>query len=107
MSNEVAQITNDLREVLAHLRDDLGDGRRHSRHQRDNQKFDALNFDRSFNLDSYLKWVQSIERFFHIKEYSYEKAFKVAIHKLESYAFFWYVSTKKQRVRDGKCKTRT
>jgi len=30
--------------------------------------------------------VQSIERFFHVKEYCDEKAFKAAIHKLKSYA---------------------
>jgi len=105
--NEVTHITNDLRKVLAHLREDLGGRKRHSRCQRDDNKFDAPNFHESLNPNSYLKWVQSIERFFHVKEYSDEKLFKMVVHKLESYAFFWYVSTKKQRVRDGKCKTRT
>jgi len=104
--NEVAQITNDLREVLAHIREDPGGGRRHSRHQRDDKKFDASKFNGSLNLDSYLKWVQSIKRFFHVKEYSDEKAFKVVVHKLERYPLFWYGSTKKQRVGDGKCKIR-
>jgi len=51
--------------------------------------------------------VQSIKRFFHVKEYCDEKAFKADVHKLESYAFFGYESTKKQRARDGKCKIRT
>ena len=51
--------------------------------------------------------MQSIERFFHVKEYCDEKAFKAAIHKLEIYAFLGYESTKKQRARDGKCKVRT
>ena len=51
--------------------------------------------------------MQSIERFFHVKEYSAKKAFKVVVYKLKSYALFWYESTKKQRARDGNCKTGT
>ena len=34
-------------------------------------------------------------------------AFKAAVHKLESYAFFGHESAKKQRARDGKCAIRT
>ena len=57
LSNEVAQITNNLREALAHLREDSRGGRRHSRHQQGSKRFEALNFDGSLNLDSYPKWV--------------------------------------------------
>ena len=95
-----------MREVLAYLKEDPGGGGRHSKHQRDNKKFDAPNFDGSTNPNSYLKRVQSIERFFHVKEYCDEKAFKAAIHKLEIYAFLGYESTKKQRAKDGMCKIR-
>jgi len=66
------------------------------------KKFDAWNFDGTLNLDSYIKWVQPIEKFFHVKEYSDEKAFKVAVYKLESYALFWCESTKKQRAGEGR-----
>ena len=76
MSNKVAQITNDFREVLARLREDPGGGGRHSRHQRDDKKFNAMNFDGSLNPNSYLKWVQSIERFFHVKDYSMKRPSK-------------------------------
>ena len=89
LSTEVTQLATELREVLNHLREDPGGGRRHSRHQRDDKKFDASKFNGSLNLDSYLKWVQSIKRFFHVKEHSGEKV------------------VRKYRARDGKFKIRT
>jgi len=95
LSNKEAQIANDLREVLAHLKEYQGGGGRYLRNQRDDKKFDARNFDGSVNPNSHLKWVQSIDRFFHVKEYCDEKAFKAAVYKFERYAFFGYESTKR------------
>ena len=95
LSNEVAQILSDLREVLPRLKEYQGGRARDLRHQRDDKKFNARNFDGSVNPNSYLKWVQSIESFFHVKEYRDEKDFKAAIHKLESDALFGYETAKK------------
>ena len=36
-------------------------------------KFNPSEFEGNFNLDLYIEWVQSLERFFEIKEYSQEK----------------------------------
>ena len=48
-----------------------------------------------------------MERFFEVKEYSDEKAFKVAVLKLKKYASLRYENVKKQRGREGKARIRT
>jgi len=48
-----------------------------------------------------------LERFFEVREYSDEKAFKVAVLKLKNYASLWYENVKKQRTREGKTRIRT
>ena len=70
-------------------------------------KVEAPEFDGSMKLEDYLEWVQSLRRFSHFEACSNEKAFKVVVHKLQSYASFWHENTKKQRARDGKYKIRT
>jgi len=59
------------------------------------------------NPEVFLEWMQSIERFFEIKEYSDDKAFKIAILKLKKYASLWYENLKRQRSRDGKSRIKT
>jgi len=49
-------------------------------------KFGPLEFKGNLNSDLFIKWMQALERFFEIKEYFDEKAFKVAILKLKKYA---------------------
>jgi len=44
----------------------------------------------------------SFGKFLEIKEYSDEKAFKVAVIKLKKYASLWYENIKKKRGREGK-----
>ena len=51
--------------------------------------------------------VQALERFFEIKEYSDEEAFKVAVLKLKKYSSLWYENIKRQRARKGKPRIRT
>jgi len=70
-------------------------------------KFDPPEFEGNLNPKNFLEWMQSIERFFEIKEYSDEKAFKVAILKLKKYASLWYENIKRQRIRDGKSRIKT
>ena len=38
------------------------------------------------NLNLYIEWIKSLEKFFEINEYSDEKAFKVTVLKLKKYA---------------------
>ena len=65
-------------------------------------KFDPLEFEGNLNPDLFIEWIQTLERFFEVKEYSNEKPFKVAILKLKKYASLWYENVKKQRGREGK-----
>jgi len=132
-------MSNELREVLAHLRSDLGGGvrrnhvpvrgeptssptslsqddepprgeRRPPRQPVDDlrdMKFDRPKFKGNLNPDLFIEWMQALERFFEIKEYSDEKDFKAAVLKLKKYAFLWYENVKKQRAREGKLRIRT
>jgi len=59
-------------------------------------KYDPFEFKGRLNLELYLEWVQALERFFEIKEYSQEKAFKIFILKLKSYASLWYENAQRQ-----------
>jgi len=115
LSTEMNQITTDLREVLAHLREDRGGGgrrtpstprgespsshssssqedpwprrkRRPLRQQMDDlrdMKFDPSEFEGNLNPDLFMEWIQALERFFEVREYSDEKAFKVVVLKLK------------------------
>ena len=118
LSTEVTKLATNLREVLTHLREGPGEGRRrtplaqrdeslssHSSSSHDDEpprrgrrpprqpvddlrdmKFDPLEFEGNLNPEIFLKWKQSIDRFFEIKEYTDEKPFKVAFLKLKKYA---------------------
>jgi len=46
-------------------------------------KIEALEFDSNLELENYIDWVQAIERIIELKECNDEKAFKLAILKLE------------------------
>jgi len=45
-------------------------------------KINPPEFEDNLNLDLFIKWIQALERFFEVKEYSDEKAFKVDVLKL-------------------------
>jgi len=70
-------------------------------------KFDPLEFEGNLNPEVFLEWMQSIERFFEIKEYSDDKAFKITILKLKKYASLWYENLKRKRSRDGRFRIKT
>ena len=126
LSQEVAHMFTNLREVLAYLRGDPGGGhrrasrnasptpyssssqeeiwprreRRKSRQHDDDlrdMRIDPPEFEGSLSPYLFIEWIQALERFFEIKEYSNEKAFKVVVLKLRSYASLWYENLKKQR----------
>ena len=42
-------------------------------------KFDPLEFKGNLNSDLFIEWMQALERFFEIKEYSDEKDFKLSL----------------------------
>jgi len=136
LSQEVTNMSTELREVLAHLRRDPGGGRgrtprgvspsshssssheelrprrerRLTRQPNDDlrdMRIDLPEFEGNLNPDLFIEWIQAIERFFEIKEFSDEKAFKVAVLKLKSYASLWYENLKKQRSREGKSRIRS
>jgi len=134
LSAEVTQMSNELREVLAHLKSDPGGHvrrnrvplrgdplssqtyssqddeppRRERRPPREpmddlrDMKFNPSEFEGNLNPDLFIEWMQALERFFEIKEYSDEKAFKVTVLKLEKYASLWCENVKKQRAREGR-----
>jgi len=52
-------------------------------------KFDPPEFEGNLNPDLFIEWMQALERFFEIKEYSEEKVFKVVVLKLKKYASLW------------------
>jgi len=58
-------------------------------------KFDPPKFRGSLNLDLYLEWIPSLDQFFDIKEYPYEKAFLITILKLKKYALLWFENIKR------------
>jgi len=62
-------------------------------------KIDLLDFEGSLNLDLYIKWIQALERYLEIKQYSDEKTFKMVVLKLKKYAFLWYENTKGKKLR--------
>jgi len=64
-------------------------GRRPPRQQVDDlsdMQFDPSEFEGNLNPEVFLEWKLSIKRFFEIKEYTDEKAFKVVVLKLKKYA---------------------
>ena len=129
-------MSTELREVLAHLRGGPGGGlgrtprgvspsshssssheelrprreRRLTRHPTDDlrdMRIDLPEFEGNLKPDLFIEWIQALERFFEIKEFSDEKAFKVAVLKLKSYASLWYENLKKQRSQEGKSRIRS
>jgi len=59
-------------------------------------KIDPPDFEGSLNPYLYIEWIQALEIYFEIKEYSDEKAFQMAILKLKKYASLWYENTERQ-----------
>ena len=70
-------------------------------------KINSLEFKGNLNPNLFIKWIQTLEQFFEIKEYSDEKALKVVVLKLKKYACLWYENINKQRAREGKPRIRT
>ena len=70
-------------------------------------KIDPPKVEGNLNPDLFIKWMEALERFFEIKGYSDEKAFKVVVLKLKKYASLWYENIKMQRAREGKPRIRT
>lgn len=60
-------------------------------------KFDPFELVYGLNIDLYLEWIQCLDRCFDIKEYSYEKAFKVVDLKMNKYVSLWYENTRRQK----------
>jgi len=56
-------------------------------------KFDPAELEGNLNPNLYIEWIKALEKFFQIKEYLDEKAFKVAVLKLKRYASLWYENT--------------
>ena len=70
-------------------------------------KFDPPEFEGNLNPNLFMEWIRALERFLEAREYSDEKAFKVAVLKLKKYVSLWYENVKKQRAREGKARIRT
>jgi len=70
-------------------------------------KIDPPEFEGNLNPDLFIEWMQASEMFFEIKEYSNEKAFKITVLQLKTYASLWYETVKKQMAREGKLRIRT
>jgi len=70
-------------------------------------KLDPSEFEGSLDPNLFIEWIQALEQFFEIKEYSDEKAFKVVVLKLKKYASLWYDNVKNQRAKEGKPRIRT
>jgi len=58
-------------------------------------RFDPAKFKGTLNADHYLEWLQTLERFFDIKEYSDDKAFKIVVLKIKKYASLWYENSER------------
>ena len=67
-------------------------------------KKEALEFDSNLNSESYLHWVQSMNRIFDLKEYSDEKAFKLVVFKKKGHVLPWHDKLKKNKAREAKSK---
>jgi len=59
-------------------------------------KINPIKIEGSWNPNLYIEWIQALERFFEIKEYSNEKGFKKFVLKLKKYASLWYENVKRQ-----------
>ena len=70
-------------------------------------KFDPPEFEGNLNPDLFIEWIQELEIFFEVREYSDEKAFKVDVLKVEKCGSLWYENVKKDRAREGKARIRT
>ena len=75
---------------MRHPRDDLSD-----------LNVEALEFNDNLELETYLHWIQAIERIFELNEYNDEKDFKLAILKTKGDASLWYENLKKNRAREA------
>jgi len=51
-------------------------------------KFNPLEFEGNLNPDLYTEWVQSLEKFFEIKEHYEEKAFNIVVLNSRSMPLF-------------------
>jgi len=134
LSAEVPQVSTDLREVMAHLREGLGrDGKTRrdktlSSHSLSSQKesrprrvkerpprqqvhplgeLDPPEFGESLKPNLLIEWIQALEWISACKGYSNEKAFKVAVLKLKGIASLWYENVQRQRAREGRIRIKT
>ena len=55
----------------------------------------------------YLEWIETLERFFDIKDYFNEKTIKMAILELKKYASLWNENNQRQRAKEGKSRITT
>ena len=65
-------------------------------------KIDPAKFEGNLNPNLFIEWIQALERFFEIKEYYDEKAFKVTVLKLKNYSSLGHESIRRQRAMEGK-----
>jgi len=68
---------------------------------------EAPKFDGNLYPESYLDWVQAIQRIYELNDYDDETTFKLATLKLKRYASLWYENLKKNRAREAKSKIKT
>jgi len=64
-------------------------------------KLDPSEFEGSLDPNLFIEWIQALEQFFEIKEYSDEKAFKVVVLKLKKCASLWYENVGQGKARPG------
>jgi len=65
-------------------------------------KFYLFEFGGIMNINLYLEWIKSFERFFEVMKYSEEKGCTVAVLKFKKYASLFYEKTKRQRAKNEK-----
>ncbi|KAL3537249.1 hypothetical protein ACH5RR_000615 [Cinchona calisaya] len=59
-------------------------------------------FEGKHDVDEFIDWLNTIERFFELKDVPDNQKVKIAAIKLKKHASIWWEHLKKQRVRDGK-----
>ncbi|KAL3503517.1 hypothetical protein ACH5RR_037966 [Cinchona calisaya] len=78
---------------------------RHYRKDRDfGCKIEIPDFKGKHDVDEFIDWLNTIERFFELKDVPDNQKVKIAAIKLKKHASIWWEHLKKQRVRDGKGK---
>ncbi|KAL3503374.1 hypothetical protein ACH5RR_037823 [Cinchona calisaya] len=76
---------------------------RHYKKDRDfGCKIEIPDFEGKHDVDEFIDWLNTIERFFELKDVPDNQKVKIAAIKLKKHASIWWEHLKKQRVRDGK-----